>query len=95
MGLAEFSARVVYTSCALRRNGTICGKTRVPQDNAPNLKALLVKMFLAKQDPCNFLLFTEIKSALKGTKFETVEAVKEKAIEVMNRIMDNDQLQVK
>ncbi|GFV81807.1 putative mariner transposase [Trichonephila clavipes] len=60
------------------------------QDNAPAHFALSVKRFLAKHSipvlehppyspdlaPCDFYLFPKVKSALKGTRFESVEAVK-------------------
>ncbi|KAG8268419.1 hypothetical protein J6590_025731 [Homalodisca vitripennis] len=32
----------------------------------------------------------KVKSAFKGTKFETIDAVKEKAMEVLNRVTEND-----
>lgn len=74
------------------------------QDNAPAHSALSVKTFLAKHNipildhppyspdlaPCDFFLFPKVKSALKGTRFETVEAVKEKATEVMYGLTEND-----
>ena len=37
----------------------------------------------------NFL-FTKIKSALKGTRFESVDAMKTKATELMNKLSEND-----
>lgn len=40
--------------------------------------------------PCDFFLFPKVKSALKGTRFETVEAVKAKAAEIMNGLSEND-----
>ncbi|KAL4089073.1 hypothetical protein QTP88_024146 [Uroleucon formosanum] len=65
------------------------------QDNAPAHSALSVKRFLAKNRtpvlqqppyspdlaPCDFWLFPKLKSALKGTHFESVEVVKTKATE--------------
>jgi len=36
--------------------------------------------------PCDFFLFPKIKSALKGTRFESVYAVKAKATELMNKL---------
>ena len=74
------------------------------QDNAPAHNALAVKSFLAKHGipvlehppyspdlaPCDFFLFPKVKSALKGTRFETVEAVKEKATETMNTLTEDD-----
>ena len=64
------------------------------------ITALSVKTFLAKYNipvldhppyspdlaPCHFYLFPKVKSALKGTRFETVEAVKEKWARVMNEL---------
>ena len=40
--------------------------------------------------PCDFFLFPKVKSALKGTRFTTVESVKTKATEVMNMVSEND-----
>lgn len=74
------------------------------QDNAPAHSAFSVKAFLAKHSipvlnhppyspdlaPCDFYLFPKVKSALKGTRFETVEAVKEKAASVMNELTEED-----
>jgi hypothetical protein len=73
-------------------------------DNAPAHNALSVKMFLAKhkipvlEHPpyspelalCDFFLFPKIKSALKGTHFESVDAVKAKATEVMKTLSEKD-----
>jgi len=36
------------------------------------------------------VLFPKIKSALKGTKFETADAVKAKTTELMNKLSDDD-----
>lgn len=38
----------------------------------------------------DIFLFPKIKSALKGTRFETVEAVKDKAAQTMNMLSEND-----
>lgn len=65
---------------------------------------LSVKTFLAKYQipvlghpsylpdlaPCDFFLFPKVKSALKGTRFQTVEAVKEKAVRVMKELTEED-----
>jgi hypothetical protein len=41
--------------------------------------------------PCDFFfLFPKIKSALKGTYFESVDAVKAKAMEVMKKLSEKD-----
>jgi len=37
-----------------------------------------------------FFLFSEIKSALKGTRFESVDAVKAKATELVNKLSEDD-----
>jgi hypothetical protein len=37
-----------------------------------------------------FLLLSKIKSALKGTRFESVDAVKAKAMELMNKLSEGD-----
>ena len=40
--------------------------------------------------PCDFFLFLKIKSALKGTRFESVDAVKAKATQLLNSITQDD-----
>ncbi|KAJ8951164.1 hypothetical protein NQ318_021608 [Aromia moschata] len=40
--------------------------------------------------PCDFFLFPKVKSALKGTRFESVEVVKAKATEVLNQLTEAD-----
>ena len=40
--------------------------------------------------PCNFFLFPKIKSALKATRFESVDAVKAKATQLLNSITQDD-----
>ncbi|EGI66262.1 FLJ37770-like protein [Acromyrmex echinatior] len=40
--------------------------------------------------PCDFYLFPKVKSALKGTRFESVEAVKEKAARVLKELTEED-----
>ena len=66
--------------------------------------ALSVKRYLAKNNipvmehppyspdlaPCDFFLFPEIKSVLKGTRFESVDAVKAKAMQLLNSITQDD-----
>ena len=73
-------------------------------DNAPAHNALSVKRCLAKNKipvmehppyspdlaPCEFFLFPKIKSALKGTRFESVDAVKVKATQLLNSITQDD-----
>ena len=74
------------------------------QDNALAHNALSVKTLLTKHKitvlehplyspdlaPCDFFLFPKIKSALKGTRFESVDAVKAKATELMNKLLEDD-----
>ena len=66
--------------------------------------ALSVKRYLAKNNipvkehppycpdlaPCDFFLFPKIKSALKGTRFESVDAVKAKATQLFNSLTQDD-----
>jgi len=73
-------------------------------DNAPAHNALSVKRYLAKNNipvmehppyspdlaQCDFFLFPKIKSALKGTRFESVDAVKAKATQLLNSITQDD-----
>ncbi|KAJ8934893.1 hypothetical protein NQ318_007062 [Aromia moschata] len=69
---------------------------KMHQDNAPVHSALSVKAFLqntalpAATTPCDFCLFPRVKSGLKGTRFECVEAVKAKATEVLNQLTEAD-----
>ena len=66
--------------------------------------ALSVKRYLAKNNipvmehppyspdlaPCDFFLFPKIKSALKGTRFESVDAVKANATQLLNSLTQDD-----
>jgi len=74
------------------------------QDNTLAHSALSVKKFLTKHKitvmkhppyspdlaPCDFFLFPKIKSALKGTRFGSVDAVKAKATELMKKLSEDD-----
>ena len=74
------------------------------QDYAPAHSALSVKRFLAKYSipvldhppyspdlaPCDFYLFPKVKSALKGTRFESIEAVKKRAARVLKELTEED-----
>ena len=40
--------------------------------------------------PCDFFLFPKIKSTLKGTGFESVDAVKAKATQLLNSLTQDD-----
>jgi histone-lysine N-methyltransferase SETMAR len=73
-------------------------------DNTPAHKALSVKKYLAKRNipvmehppyspdlsPSDFFLFPKIKSALKGTRFEFVDAVKAKATQLLKSITQDE-----
>jgi hypothetical protein len=68
-------------------------------DNAASHNAVSVKIFPAKHkipvlehpsySPCDFF-FPKIKFALKGTRFESVDAVKAKATEVTKKLSERD-----
>jgi len=74
------------------------------QDNALAHDDLSVKTFLTKHKitmlvhppyspdlaPCDFSLSLKIKSVLKGTRFESKDAVKAKATELMNKLSEDD-----
>lgn len=74
------------------------------QGNAPSHNALSVKQFLAKNSitlmehppyspdlaPCDFFLFPKIKSELKGTRYESVDAVKEVTARLLNSLSENE-----
>jgi len=40
--------------------------------------------------PCDFFLFPKIKSALKGTRFESEDTVKAKATQLLNSLTQDD-----
>jgi len=74
------------------------------QDIVPAHSSLSVKNFLMKHTntmlehppyspdlaSCDFFLFPKIKSALKGTRFESIDAVKAKAMELMNKLSEDN-----
>ena len=74
------------------------------QDNAPAHNALSVKQFLTdKRIPvlehapyspdlawCDFYLFMKVKSKLKGTRFESMKAVKQKAVDLLKALTKKD-----
>ncbi|KAJ8939191.1 hypothetical protein NQ318_017088 [Aromia moschata] len=69
----------------------------IHQDNTPAHSALSVKaFFFAKygitllEHPSYSRYLAPVKSALKGTRFESVEAVKAKATEVLNQLTKAD-----
>ena len=74
------------------------------QDNAPAHNALSVKRYLADKRtpvlqyapyspdlaPCDFFLFPKIKAVLKGTRFESMEAVKQKTADILKALTKED-----
>ncbi|GFW91111.1 putative mariner transposase [Trichonephila clavipes] len=72
------------------------------QDKAPAHNALSVKRYLADKRTsvlehapyspalCDLFLFPKIKSALKGTRFESMEAVKQKTTELLKALTKED-----
>jgi len=40
--------------------------------------------------PCDFFLFPKIKPALKGIRFESIDAVKAKVMELTNKLSEDD-----
>ncbi|KAG5337601.1 MOS1T transposase, partial [Acromyrmex charruanus] len=74
-----------------------------PQSTAPVHNALSVNYLAARGTPvlehapyspdlasCDFFLFPKIKSALKGTQFESMEEVKRKSAELLNALTKED-----
>ena len=73
-------------------------------DNAPAHNTLSVKRYLAKNNipvmghpqyspdlaSCDFFLVPKIKSALKGTRFESVDAAKAKETQLLNSLTQDD-----
>ena len=73
-------------------------------DNAPAHNALSVKRYLEKNNipvmehppyspdlaPCDFFLFRKIKTAIKGTRFVSADAVKAKATHLLNSLTQDD-----
>ncbi|GFV01538.1 protein GVQW3 [Trichonephila clavipes] len=90
---------LTFEQQATRKN--VCTDILDVIKNDPNL---LEKRFLAKHSipvlehppyspdlaPCDFYLFPKVKSALKGTRFESVEAVKENAAGVLKELTKDD-----
>jgi hypothetical protein len=61
---------------------TLLGKHKIPVLEHPPYSPDLA--------PCHFFLFPKIKSALIGTRFESIDAVKAKATEVMKKLSEMD-----
>ena len=74
------------------------------QDNAPAHAALSVQQFLVDKNiatlqyppyspdlaPCDFFLFPKLKSVFKGTRFESMEAEKNKTTHVLKQLTENE-----
>ncbi|GFG36724.1 hypothetical protein Cfor_09438 [Coptotermes formosanus] len=83
----------------LWRNGWILNQDNVPSHNAlsvmqfltsKNISGRAYPLYLPELAPCNFFLFPNIKSALKGTHFLLVEEVKAKMTQRLNILTEND-----
>jgi hypothetical protein len=75
------------------------------QDTVPAHNAIVVKQFLADKcipmfehhlysldlAPCDVYLFPKLKSVLKGTHFQSVDEVKTKMADLLNRLSTDDQ----
>jgi len=74
------------------------------QNNAPAHAALSVQQFLVDKNiatlqnplyspdlaPCHFFLFSKLKSVLKETRFESIEAAKNKTTQVLKQLTENE-----
>ncbi|KAG5333087.1 MOS1T transposase, partial [Acromyrmex heyeri] len=83
---------------------TLRERVRKKRSELPAHNALSVKRYLAARGtpvlehapyspdlaPCDFFLFPKIKSALKGTRFESMEEVKRKSAELLNALTKED-----
>jgi alpha-L-fucosidase len=72
-------------------------------DNAPAHASLLIRSYLAKHQtsvvshpayspdlaPADFFLFPKLKATLKGSRFQTVEEIKENAIRELRAIAES------
>lgn len=73
-------------------------------DNAPSHNAIIIREFLAKNStnvishapyspdmsPCDFFLFDRLKKPLRGTRFDSVEAIKQKSQDELMNIPKSD-----
>jgi len=86
------------------RPGAWTNKTwMLHHDNAPAHASLLIREFLAKQEmivvpqppyspdlaPADFFLFPNLKSTLKGHRFQTIEEIKENSLQNLRAILQN------
>jgi len=56
----------------------------------PKIERQCCGHLLPPYSPCDFWLFPTLKSELKGTHFESVEAVKTKSTEVLKALQEKD-----
>jgi hypothetical protein len=80
-------------------NGWILHQDNVPTHNASSVKQLLAYKNIPVLEhppyspdftPCDFCLFSKIKSELKWTHFVLVECVKAKTAEILNSLTEYD-----
>jgi hypothetical protein len=74
-------------SWILHHDNTLSVKTFVAKHKIPVLEHPPCSPGLT---PCDFFLFPKIKFALKGTCFQSVDAVKAKVTEVMKKLSEKD-----
>ncbi|KAJ4433568.1 hypothetical protein ANN_15877 [Periplaneta americana] len=74
-------------SWVLHQDNALSGKSYLAKNNIPVIKHPPYSPDLA---PFNFLLFLKVKSLLKGTRFESVDVVKAKAMQLLNSITQDD-----
>jgi len=74
------------------------------QDNAPTYASLSVQQFLVDKNiatlqhptylpdlaPCDFFLFPKLKSILKVTRFESIEAAKNRTTQILKQFTENE-----
>jgi hypothetical protein len=71
----------------------------VPAHNALSVKTFLMKHRITVLEhppyshdlaPCDIFLFPKVRFVLKGTRFKSIDAVKAKAMELMNKLSEDD-----
>jgi hypothetical protein len=93
-----------YGTCQPKTSGKMAEPGRIlHHDNAPAHTALSVQRFLASKNmavvphppyspnlaPCDFLLFTRMKSKLKGCRFQDVTEIQEQSLTVLHAIPES------
>ncbi|VVC34237.1 Hypothetical protein CINCED_3A000056 [Cinara cedri] len=69
---------------------TVRGVAIKKRDCSPRRRSRWVVKKTSNLAPCDFFLFPKIKSALKGTRFESMEAVKQKTAELLKALTKED-----